>query len=118
MRQAVAGDELSRPCMGVFYREVTLNLAEERDLPVDYGVLVLAPEGSDQPAVIAGSPAAQAGLREGDLVTAVGGERIDASRTLDDLLTQYQPGDEATLSVLRDGEELELVLKLGTRPAD
>lgn len=118
MRQAIEGVALARPWMGVFYREIDPALEAERDLPIDYGVIVMAPEGSAEPAVIGGSPADDAGLVEGDIITAIDGERIDTTQGLDEILTQYAPGDELTLDVLRDGETRELQIELGTRPSD
>ncbi|MEJ7752426.1 MAG: PDZ domain-containing protein, partial [Candidatus Limnocylindrales bacterium] len=76
------------------------------------------PRGSTGPAVIADSPADEAGLREGDIITAIDGERIDTAQGLDQILTQYAPGDELSLDVLREGETLELEIELGTRPND
>ncbi len=63
------------------------------------------------------SPAAAAGLKDGDIITAVDSQRIDGTHSLDDTLTQYAPGEELTLSILRDGKSQELTLTLGTRPA-
>ena len=62
------------------------------------------------------SPAAAAGLRDGDIITAVDGTAIDASSPLDDILTQYAPGRTVALDVLRNGQKLSLTLTLGTRP--
>ena len=118
MRQAIDGEELARPWMGFFYDAVDPALQTAEELPIDYGVLVLAPRGSAGPAVIPDSPADEAGLREGDIITAIDGVRIDTTQGLDELLTQYGPGDELTLDVLRDGETLELEIELGTRPTD
>ncbi len=56
-------------------------------------------------------------LHEGDIITAINGQRLDAEHPLDLLLTQYAPGDELTLSVLRGGRTLEVKLTLATRPA-
>ena len=118
MRQAVEGEELSRPWMGVYYLEIDPALVASRDLLIDYGVIVLAPQGSSDPAVIPGSPAEDAGLVEEDIITAIDGQRIDAMQGLDEILTQYRPGDELILDVLRDGETLEVEIELGTRPDD
>ncbi|CAN5613515.1 hypothetical protein BH20CHL6_BH20CHL6_14510 [soil metagenome] len=119
MNQAVAGEELARPWMGFYYQEVDKALVDEQELPVDYGVLVSPP--SSQPnlsAVLEGSPADEAGLRDGDIILAVNEERIDAQNTLDELLTQYAPGEELSLEVLRDGLTEDLIVELGVRPAD
>jgi S1-C subfamily serine protease len=118
MRQAIDGEELARPWMGFFYKAVDPALQTAEELPIDYGVLVLVPRGSTGPAVLADSPADEAGLREGDIITAIDGVRIDTTQGLDELLTQHGPGDELTLDVLRDGETLELEIELGTRPSD
>jgi len=118
MRQAIDGEELARPWMGLYYKAIDPVLQAARDLPIDYGVLVLVPQGSTEPAVISGSPADEAGLREDDIITAIDGERIDTAQGLDQILTQYAPGDELSLDVLREGETLELAIELGTRPSD
>jgi 2-alkenal reductase len=117
MEQAIAGKPLTRPWIGVFYEPVTPALVSRLDLPVDYGVLVSQPVGGSDPAVVADSPAARAGVLEGDLITAINEQRIDASHSLDDRLSQYRPDDMLTLSVMRDGQTLAIRMTLGTRPA-
>jgi S1-C subfamily serine protease len=48
----------------------------------------------------------------------VDGNPVDASNPLDLQVMRLDPGQEITLSVLRDGESLDLPTTLGTRPAD
>ena len=117
MDQAIAEKPLTRPWIGVRYEPVTPSLVARLSLPVDYGVLVSQSTGSADPAVIPDSPAAKAGIAEGDLITAVNEERIDAAHNLDDLLSQYRPDDVLSLAVLRAGQTLTVRLTLGTRPA-
>mgnify|MGYP002780367964 CR=1 FL=1 len=62
------------------------------------------------------SPAAQAGLRPGDIVTAVNGERIETSRALVRNVAAVPPGQTVRLNVLRDGRERELPVQVGRRP--
>ena len=116
MRQAVAGEPLSRPYLGIVYTAVTPTLMRQAKLPIDYGAWISSSDG--RAAVVAGAPAAKAGLKDGDIVTAIGGQRIDAGHSLEDILVRYRPGEEVALSVLRDGATLELKVTLGTRPAD
>ncbi len=117
MRQAVAGEPLSRPWIGIIYVSIDRNAAEQNDLPIDYGAWI-APDTSDgSPPVLRDSPAADAGLQANDIVTAIDGRRIDAAQGLDDILSLYEPGDRLTLSVLREGATLQMGLTLGTRPA-
>jgi S1-C subfamily serine protease len=117
MEQAVAGEQLARPYIGISYREVTPALMDEKDLPIDYGVWLGRDEGDPQPTVVEGSPADRAGLEEGDIITSVNGQRIDATNSLDEVLTAFEPGQELVLTVLRDGKTLDLNVTLGTRPA-
>jgi S1-C subfamily serine protease len=116
MRQALAGETLSRPYLGIVYSAVTPTLMRQQGLPIDYGAWVSA-SGSGGPAVVAGTPAEKAGVKEGDLITAIGGQRIDAAHSLEDVLVRFRPGDEVTLSILRGGATIELKVTLGTRPS-
>jgi S1-C subfamily serine protease len=114
MQQAVNGEELARPWIGVYYQPVTRQLADERSLSVDYGVLIES--GNDRPAVFPNSPAAAAGLEAGDVIIAVDGDRVDAESDLADHILPHQPGDQLTLSVMRDGRQLDVAVTLGTLP--
>jgi len=114
MQQAVNGEQLSRPWIGVYYQPVTKQLADERDLSVDYGVLI--DSSNDRPAVFPGSPAAAAGLEAGDVITAVDGDRVDAESDLADHILPHQPGDKITLTVMRGGREMDVAVTLGTLP--
>ena len=117
MDQAAVGLPLTRPWVGLQYQTVTPALVSRLDLPVDYGVLVGQTPESTEPAVVADSPAARAGIQQGDLITAINEERIDVSHTLDDLLAQYRADDMLSLSVLRAGQTMTLRLILDIRPA-
>jgi len=119
MQQALAGQKLARPWIGVYYVAITTKIAETNRLPVEKGAWLTAQDASGQSmdSIIAGSPAAAAGLRDGDIVTAVDGISIDAASPLDDILTEYAPGRTVALDVLRDGQKIALTLTLGTRPA-
>jgi S1-C subfamily serine protease len=71
---------------------------------------------SGSAAIVAGSPAEKAGLAEGDIITAIDGTALDATHTLDLLLGQHTPGQQVTLSVLRNGQTTSFTVNLGTRP--
>jgi S1-C subfamily serine protease len=119
MEQALAGQKLARPWIGIRYQALTQQLADRQKLPVSTGAW-LAPasaSGATDPAVVAGSPADKAGLKEGDIITAVDGIKITAISPLDDILTEYAPGATVALDVLRDGKAITLTLTLGIRPA-
>ena len=116
MQQAIEGKVLSRPWIGVYYTQVTPALAQKYGLAIDYGIL-LRPGDPGEPAVIPGGPAEQAGLEDGDIIATINDQRIDAQHSLDELLTQYPAEAELNISVVRNGEAVDLVLTLGTRPA-
>jgi S1-C subfamily serine protease len=117
MAQAIAGQALARPYMGVRYVALDAQEAAARSLSIDFGALLTASPDGAQPAVTPGGPAAQAGLLEGDVITAIDGVRIDSHAPLEDLLSQHRPGDDVTLEVVRAGRTISLTLTLGTRPA-
>ena len=114
MQQALAGEELARPWIGIYYEVIDKQLAEDENLPIDYGALVR--RADNEPPIVPDSPAAEAGLEEGDIVTSVEGQRVDGAHALDDILSQYKPGDDVEMEVLRDGRTMQVTVTLGTRP--
>lgn len=57
--------------------------------------------------VAEGSPAEQAGLSEGDVITKIDGEPVEGRRDLVDAIAEHKPGDVITLTVYSPGEEAE-----------
>ena len=68
--------------------------------------------------VVTGSPAEDAGLVIGDLITAVDGTPIDANHRLADMVSQYQPGDRVKITVWRAGDTKSITVTLGENPQD
>jgi 2-alkenal reductase len=120
MEQALAGEDLARPYMGVVYRSIDLQFADANDLPVDAGALVQRGGGGSgtSPAVVPGSPADEAGIREGDIIVKINDQAIDGDHPLDATLSEYAPGDTVKIELLRDGQSMTVDLRLGTRPAN
>ncbi len=119
MQQALAGQKLARPWIGVRYTPIDPQVQASRKLPVDRGAYVGAGQdasGASAPGIVAGSPADKAGLKDGDIIVSIEGITIDLEHPLDDVLTQFAPGKTVTLSILRGSETLSLQLTLGTRP--
>jgi S1-C subfamily serine protease len=114
MDQAVAGQELARPWIGVYYTALTPALAEEAGVDVDHGALIGTTDGSD--AVFPGSPAEQSGLQAGDVIVALDGNEVTADSDLSMLILPYSPGDTITLSVRRDGATRDIDVTLGELP--
>lgn len=67
--------------------------------------------------VMPDSPAEQAGLREGDVIVALDGQKPGAESALADIIADYEPGDTVTLEIERSGEETrEVTVELGEHP--
>jgi S1-C subfamily serine protease len=66
--------------------------------------------------VAPGSPAAQAGLRAGDLVTSLNGQPLDADHPLLSLLAKTKPGDKVTLTVISGGQTKMVTVTLAAPP--
>lgn len=108
--QLIRSGEMKYPYLGIRYSMIDGDIATEQNLPIQNGALVAAVE--------AGTPAEQAGLQAGDIITAVDSTQLKQENSLRYVLTQHQPGDTVTLTVRRGNDELQLSLTLGTRPAE
>jgi serine protease Do len=86
------------------------------------GVSVAEAAGHQNGVAIAGvdrsGPAARAGVRTGDIVTAVNGERIETARGLIRAVAATTPGNSVRLTVRRAGTDLEIPVTVGRRPTD
>ncbi len=113
--QALAGAKLVRPWVGIQYQSLNAGLASRNHLSVNAGAWITS-SGSGA-AVQAGSPAAAAGLRENDIITALDGTKVDTNHPLVELLAAHAPGSSVTLTVRRGTTDLTLTVTLATRPA-
>lgn len=100
--------EIRRPFVGVQYVSLTPMMAKELELSVSQWALVQD--------IVPDSSAAQAWLQAGDVIMQVDDYRLQSDLPFLYHVYQYLPGDEVTLTVLRDGEEITLSLRLGTYP--
>ena len=115
MAQAVAGKALTRPWIGIRFSSINQQVKDDNSLSVDKGSLVTN-QGGTGPAVQPNSPAAAAGIQDGDVIQSINGITIDQEHPLDALLVQFAPGDVVHLQVLRDGKTITVDVTLGTRP--
>lgn len=101
------------PYLGVRYAPVTDELAKSLNLGRNYGALL--GKNTDGPAVVPGGPADRAGLKEGDIILVVAGERIDMDHALSAIIQKYAVGEDISLTVFRDGKEMSVKVKLDER---
>ncbi|HLF26583.1 MAG TPA: trypsin-like peptidase domain-containing protein [Anaerolineae bacterium] len=106
--QLIANGYVDRPYLGINYQLVTPEIARANGLPMDWGVYVEAAEP--------GSAADQAGVRAGDIITAIGSDQISAEAPFVNALIRHAVNEQTTLSVWRDGETLTLEVTLQGRP--
>jgi len=103
---AVRGTLSERASLGVSYVPLTgANIATSGTETRDRGALIYSPSGRTGLAVLAGSPAAKADLRYGDIIESVNGTSVDIDHPLSVLVGGFSKGDAAELLVLRDGVE-------------
>jgi putative serine protease PepD len=74
------------------------------------------PDQQGRPPVLPGSPAAGAGLRPGDLITAINGKAVSSTSQFIQTVDGYPPGTKLTLTVKRGGSTQQIPITLGTRP--
>ncbi len=94
-----------RPWLGVRYIIINKSLAAAQRLPVDYGALIIRGDARTDLAVIPGSPADKAGLRENDIILELDGNNISSDQPLASQIQKHKPGDKVKLKVLSQGKE-------------
>ena len=101
------------PFLGVHYTMITKDIAITSKLARDYGVLV--GYSGQELAVVSGGPADKAGIKAGDIIFMINGERIDTSHSLASLIEKYNVGDSITLRVFRTDKEFFVKVVLEER---
>jgi serine protease Do len=95
----------ARPYLGVSYQSISPSIARRYDLPTQWGAYVTD--------VNSKGPAAKAGLQRGDIIVSIGNQSIDEQNSYINVLFEYQPGDQVTITALRDGQEITFDITLG-----
>ena len=102
---------VSHPFLGVsgidVNREIAERYAEEFGIELDGGAVIEE--------VVEGSGAAEGGIEEGDIIVAISGEAIEDMTDLVVSIRRFEPGEVIDVTVLRDGETVELQVELGER---
>lgn len=105
--------KVSRAFLGVSHVMLSAEVAKQYDHKVTQGAYLVNENGE---AVTPDSPAARAGLKEGDVITKLNGTKINAGNPLLSAISTHSPGDKVTVTFLRDGKEKSVTVTLATYP--
>jgi len=102
--QIIENGYVSRPYIGIRYQNINPSIASRYNLPVEWGVYVSA--------VVTNSPADDAGLQPGDIITQLGNIKIDEGHPYYNTLFSFSPGDRLEVHFIRNKSEriIDLVL--------
>ncbi|MFH1643062.1 MAG: trypsin-like peptidase domain-containing protein [Patescibacteria group bacterium] len=106
--------KLKRPFLGVRYVLLNKEIATQNKLLVDYGALIVR-ESFGESAILKGSAACNAGLKEYDVILECEGKKIDEKNPLTEMLQEFEIGSSVNLLVLRDKEQIDVKVKLQER---
>ena len=105
MDQLIATGTVRRAKLGVTVQRITPDLAASLGLPNTRGALI---SGVDE-----GSPAAKAGVRQGDVITSYNGKAVEDNNQLRNSVASTKPGTSVSLQVLRNGRTETLQATVG-----
>lgn len=101
------------PYIGIRFVTINDEIKKANNLPVGEGAWLKPNDKSE--VVVKASPGDKAGLKAGDIITEINGEKLTAKNILSDIIQKYNVGDIIKLKVLRDGQELNLSVTLEER---
>lgn len=112
IRGVIVHGKVEKAYVGVQYVAITPDIRTQYDLSVKQGALVRA-SGSGS-AVVSGSPADKAGVKDGDIITKVNDKVVGEQGGFGSLVAEFMPGEKIELTIIRDGKERQISLTLGT----
>jgi serine protease Do len=104
-QQIIQKGYFARPYLGISFQPINPDIALRYNLPSQWGVYITR--------VSSGSPASQAGLQEGDIITKVGDVTLDETHSYVNTLFTFKPGDQINLEVVRGNDTLQVQVTLG-----
>lgn len=107
--ELIKNGQVVRGFIGISYVPLTPRQAISLGLPAAAGITV--------DSVVAGSPAASAGIKQGDVITKVNDQQIDQEHPLTSIMAKTRPGDKVTLTVIRGGQTQTIQVTLGRSPS-
>jgi len=117
-----AGESVERAYLGVQMQRVDSQLAEDLNLPVDHGALIVSVT-PDSPADKAGLQAGRTGTSQGvtaggDLIVAVDGQETRTEDAVANAIAEHKPGDSVEITYYRGNDKKTTTVTLAKRPAN
>jgi serine protease Do len=117
VESVVTYGEIRRPFLGVRYTMITKRMMQSNNLSVDYGALIARGRTAEELAVMPGSPADKAGLRENDIILEIDGVKLDET-DLATVLRSKAVDATIKLRIQRQGNEEEVTVTLTPAPTE
>ena len=117
LQQVMQTGTVQYPFLGISYISISPQIKEEYNLALDNGAFIIS-ESVGNPAVLQGSSADKAGIRNRDIITHINDTPINKENPLSAVLRNYAVGDQITVRVHRQGTSLPLSATLQARPDD
>ena len=106
---------IAHPYLGVRYITISPDFAANNNISVSQGAYVVGDR--QNLAVLPDSPAAKAGLQEGDIITKINKDTIDQTHDLSGLVSKYNVGDVLTITYIRDGKSATAKVAMAQAPS-
>ena len=115
--QLIAEGKVEHPFLGIQMVKITPEFQQQINEDPNSGFRLSESEGVLIARVVRNSPAAQAGIRSGDVLTRVNGESVAEPRAVQKSVEKTTVGAELPVELVRDGRTLNLTIKVGALPA-
>ncbi|MFQ5722293.1 MAG: PDZ domain-containing protein, partial [Candidatus Aminicenantales bacterium] len=108
--QLIAKGEIERGYMGLYLQDIDEDLAKALKLKKAEGVLVAD--------VVADGPAAKAGIKRGDIIIEINGQKVENGTQLKNVIAMTPPHTRVEIGLLRNGHRMKVEVTLGERPGE
>jgi serine protease Do len=103
--QLIQTGHITHPYLGISFQPISPDIASAYNLPVQWGAYITD--------VAANSPASQANLKSGDIITKIGDVALDGTHSYVNTLFTFKPGNQVSIEFVRNGKTLDVQVKLG-----
>ncbi|WP_370261330.1 Do family serine endopeptidase [Limnobacter sp.] len=108
LNQIVRTGTVTRGYIGVEQQNITEELSKAFDLPQKDGVIIAG--------IVKDGPADKAGLKVGDILLSLDGQKIQDTTQMLNMIAGYAPGEKKMIRLLREGKEQSVSIEIGVRP--